>query len=500
MKKKLFSLIMAVSMLIAMLPLTANALVVGDWEIEVSNGEATIIGYTGVCANKMILPTMVGNYKVVGIDDQLMYDESIFDDNVSEVVVPEGYRSIKGYVFENLRKRLKELSLPTSLEVLDVSFIEFNELTEIAIPSRVKEIKFMQFARCENLEYVRLSEGLQVIGGDAFAGCEKLKEIKIPNSTICICQGAFGGCNSLKEIVIPDSVIYYGFSSLPKATQNKHNVLCGAVIHNCANLETAIIGNGVTFIDSGELSDCPKLTSFHLGSSITHIYDYGISKNNPNIKTAIFPEGIQWFGSASLKNCENLEAVVFPKSISRLGDFETFTQNGKPLPKLYVYGYAGSEADKFAVQNGFPFVDISVATPTNSRVTINGKEVAFTAYNIGGNNYFKLRDIAAATNGTGKNFNVGWDGANNAISLTSKSSYNSVGGELTVNTSATAVEPQISNPKIFVDGKLTTFMAFNINDNNYIKLRDIGEVFDFAVDWNSATGTIEINTNRNYTE
>ena len=147
-----------------------------------------------------------------------------------------------------------------------------------------------------------------------------------------------------------------------------------------------------------------------------------------------------------------------------------------------------------------PRAAISVATPTDSKVVINGKEVAFTAYNIGGNNYFKLRDIAAAINGTNKNFSVGWDGANNAISLTSKSAYTNVGGELVVNSNATATEPEISNPKIFVDGKLTTFMAFSIADNNYIKLRDLGEVFDFGVDWNDSTQTIAINTNKGYTK
>jgi len=36
------------------------------------------------------------------------------------------------------------------------------------------------------------------------------------------------------------------------------------------------------------------------------------------------------------------------------------------------------------------------AKPTSSTVLVNGKSVAFDAYNIGGNNYFKLRDIGKA--------------------------------------------------------------------------------------------------------
>ncbi len=42
------------------------------------------------------------------------------------------------------------------------------------------------------------------------------------------------------------------------------------------------------------------------------------------------------------------------------------------------------------------------AIPTKSRVLVNGKEVAFGAYNIDGYNYFKLRDLAMALSGTVK--------------------------------------------------------------------------------------------------
>ena len=40
------------------------------------------------------------------------------------------------------------------------------------------------------------------------------------------------------------------------------------------------------------------------------------------------------------------------------------------------------------------------AVPTASTILLNGVPTAFTAYNIGGNNYFKLRDLAYALNGT----------------------------------------------------------------------------------------------------
>jgi len=59
------------------------------------------------------------------------------------------------------------------------------------------------------------------------------------------------------------------------------------------------------------------------------------------------------------------------------------------------------------------------AAPTASTVYLNDAVNAFEAYNIGGNNYFKLRDLAYVLNGTAKQFEVGYDNATKAITLIS---------------------------------------------------------------------------------
>ena len=58
------------------------------------------------------------------------------------------------------------------------------------------------------------------------------------------------------------------------------------------------------------------------------------------------------------------------------------------------------------------------ALPTASTVLVNGERVALTAYSIGGNNYFKLRDI-------GKLFDlgIGWDNNTKAITIDTSSGY-----------------------------------------------------------------------------
>mgnify|MGYP003623434809 CR=1 FL=1 len=139
-----------------------------------------------------------------------------------------------------------------------------------------------------------------------------------------------------------------------------------------------------------------------------------------------------------------------------------------------------------------------VAKPTASTVLVNGENVAFDAYNIEGSNYFKLRDLAYALSGTEAGFEVGWDAANNAISLTSGTAYTPNGSEM-ASKGAGDKAPAATTAKIYLDGAEVSLTAYNIDGNNYFKLRDIGEAFDFNVSWDAARNTIVIATDEGYT-
>jgi hypothetical protein len=138
------------------------------------------------------------------------------------------------------------------------------------------------------------------------------------------------------------------------------------------------------------------------------------------------------------------------------------------------------------------------AKPTSSTILVNGKSVAFDAYIINGNNYFKLRDVAYTLSGTEKQFDVGYSDTTKAIALTSGKAYTVVGGEMMGKGSETKTANPTSS-KIFSDGKETPFTAYTIGGNNYFKLRDVAAAFDFAVEWDGANNTIAIDTSRGYT-
>lgn len=139
----------------------------------------------------------------------------------------------------------------------------------------------------------------------------------------------------------------------------------------------------------------------------------------------------------------------------------------------------------------------ATATPTVSNVLVNGKATSFDAYNINGNNYFKLRDLASVVNLSKKQFEVSWDAAKNAIDLKSNSPYTKVGGEM-AKSDGKAKDAVLSTSKIYKDGTEQKLTAYNIGGNNYFKLRDIAQAFNIGVTFDSKTNTISIDTNADY--
>ena len=145
----------------------------------------------------------------------------------------------------------------------------------------------------------------------------------------------------------------------------------------------------------------------------------------------------------------------------------------------------------------FTFVNVS-AKPAGSKILVDGKAVAFEAYTINGSNYFKLRDLAMALNGTDKQFQVEWDNAGNIINLTSKTAYTPVGNELAASKDTSAKTTAPTGSKIRLDGKEVGLKAYCIGGNNYFKLRDIGEILDFGVTWDEKENVIRIVTTTGY--
>lgn len=144
-------------------------------------------------------------------------------------------------------------------------------------------------------------------------------------------------------------------------------------------------------------------------------------------------------------------------------------------------------------------VEMPTARFNNSRLLVNGSLKELEAYNISGSNYFKLRDIAAVVSGTEKQFCVAWNSKEQLINLLPGMPYDAMEGDLSKG-DGTDKSCTLSDSKLMVDGKVVSFTAYNINGNNYFKLRDLCKMFNIGVTWDSETSTIGIDTSVSYEE
>lgn len=130
------------------------------------------------------------------------------------------------------------------------------------------------------------------------------------------------------------------------------------------------------------------------------------------------------------------------------------------------------------------------AQPNPAVISVDGKNVSFEAYNMNSTTYLKLRDVAAAVNGTKAQFDVKWDGS---VVISTGAAYTPEGGELeSKNTGAQTVKA--SAAAISVDGETVALEAYVINGNTYFKLRDLGKTLGFNVSYDAAAQTILVDT------
>ena len=215
--------------------------------------------------------------------------------------------------------------------------------------------------------------------------------------------------------------------------------------------------------------------------------------------------------------CSALTKVTIPSSVTSIGECAFYNTDLKD-----VY-YGGTEAQWKAIQIGeynealtkakihynsnatttpdqpAKPAKTEAASPTNDKLEVNGTAADPTVYKIGGNNYFKIRDVAALLNGTEKQFAVGYDGTKNAVTATTGQGYTKQSGDLAGAAKGGNQNATASNDAIYVNGEKITAEVYKINGSNYFKLRDLGKALNFYVGWSAERG-MYIETGKPYSE
>jgi lysophospholipase L1-like esterase len=183
----------------------------------------------------------------------------------------------------------------------------------------------------------------------------------------------------------------------------------------------------------------------------------------------------------------------------------TFEAMASSPDSLVVYDIHPTESGYETIANEFwkeitllESYYISNAVPSVSPIVMGGSELPFTAYNINGNNYVKLRDVAMALSGSPKQFGVSYDDGAKSVGIRTGAAYVPYGGELCGTADKAACTAALSTCEFTINGVRARLTAYNVNGNNYVKLRDVGEALDFGVEYDHNTNTVTIDASKCY--
>jgi len=144
----------------------------------------------------------------------------------------------------------------------------------------------------------------------------------------------------------------------------------------------------------------------------------------------------------------------------------------------------------------FPCIAYAGARVSTQKLVVDGKNYECEKYYIDGYNYFKLRDIAYLLRESNSKFDVVWDTELRAVSIKKGHTYTVAGGELEMRKDYSS-SARLSSQKLYVDGSLVNALKpYNIGEYNFFKLRDLGELLEFYVDYDGTTNSAVITTKK----
>jgi hypothetical protein len=142
-----------------------------------------------------------------------------------------------------------------------------SKITEVTIPSSIKQIEDYAFSSCHSLTKVNLSEGLEILNNSVFFNCSELREIKLPSTLKEIGPRAFSGA-ALNNVVLPDS------GKLTKIDEY--------AFYQSRELTDITIPACITSIPDNVFAECSKEVTIH-GASGSYAQNYA-KKNNLKFK------------------------------------------------------------------------------------------------------------------------------------------------------------------------------------------------------------------------
>ena len=252
----------------------------GGYDYKISDGVVTVTGYSGEnrdSITKLAIPEKISGTAVTRIEN------SAFDGMTT----------------------VKTVTIPDTVEFIGISAFSKTAISELKLPSAIKQIRAGFISGCENLKEITIPKEMPIDAleysryqggwGASFKNCYVEKFIledgieHVPNSLVM-------GNEHFKEIVIPASVRIIGA-----------NAFCWS------DIPSFDVPEGITEIHASAFYGCPNLTEVTLPSTLEKIGKQAFYQ--APFSSITLPEGLKEAGSSIFEKCENLKELTIPSTL-----------------------------------------------------------------------------------------------------------------------------------------------------------------------------------------
>jgi len=143
---------------------------------------------------------------------------------------------------------------------------------------------------------------------------------------------------------------------------------------------------------------------------------------------------------------------------------------------------------------GMPVSALDIQT-CNQSLTVDGIPVSAEAYNIDGANYVRLRDVASLLSDTEACFSVSYIQESDMIFIETGVPYTPSETDSAAELASDPVSVVPSPQTLVVNERVVSGIStYNIDGSNFYKLRELGAILGFEVDYDEETRTVVICT------
>lgn len=311
MKKRLLSMILALSMMLTILPVNAITALAADDGMSGNCGKTgdnvtyVLTQNNDDTTNPTYTLTIKGNGAMADFKESDNVERAPWiaqKEKITAVTIENGVTYVGAYAFDHCKK-LTQITIQAQLNSIGKgAFCDCEGLTSIEIPKTVTSIGISAFSGCKGLSNIEIPETVVSIGGAAFNGCTGLTSIKIPATVTSIEEYTFNGCSELKNVEIPRDIVSIGKCAFSE----------------CGKLESIEIPQSVTSIGEYAFSSCKTLASIKIPAKVTSI-STGILFACSKLKDVEILGAVTSIGDSAFMSCGNLTDIKIPDTVTSIG-------------------------------------------------------------------------------------------------------------------------------------------------------------------------------------